>query len=184
MTTTLSAVSTDRRFALWAATLIAATILSSFALACAVPLAGFAAAAALTASRREALLLTSAIWFANQAMGFLFLHYPTDSMTLFWGGALGVIALLSCESAGMLARRFHGFAGGVAAFLASFVVYESLVLLITAATGPGVDHFTAPVVSRIFIVNLAAFAGLLMLKAAVAAASHRNAAKTFASRPT
>jgi hypothetical protein len=184
MTITLSAVSPDRRFALWAATLVSATVVSSFTFACAVPLAGFAAVAALTASRREALLLTGAIWLTNQAMGFLFLHYPTDSMTLFWGGALGVIALLSCESAGLLARRFHGFAGGLAAFLAAFVVYESLVLAVSAATGPGVDHFTAPVVSRIFFVNLGAFVVLLILKAAGAAAATRSAAKTFASRPT
>ena len=104
-------------------------------------------------------------------------------MTLFWGGALGVIALLSCESAGLLARRFPGFAGGIAAFLAAFVVYESLVLAVTAATGPGVDHFTAPVVTRIFLINLGAFAALLMLKAAGAAVAYRNVAKTFASRP-
>ncbi len=184
MTIMVSAVSPDRRFALWAATLIAASIVFSFAWACALPLAGFAAVAALTATRREALLLTGAIWFANQAVGFLFLHYPTDAMTLFWGGALGVIALLSCESAGLLARRFPGFAGGLAAFLAAFVAYESLVLAVTAATGPGVDHFTAPVVSRIFLVNLGAFAGLLMLKAAGAAAATRSVAKTFASRLT
>jgi hypothetical protein len=184
MTYTLSAVSPDRRFALWAATLISASIISSFALACALPLAGFAAVAALTSKRRAALLLTGAIWLANQAIGFLFLHYPTDSMTLFWGAALGVIALLSCESAGLITRRFPGFAGGLAAFLASFVVYESLVLAITAATGPGVDHFTAPVVSRIFFVNLCAFAALLILKAAGAAAATRSAAKAFASRPT
>lgn len=184
MTIMLSAVSPDRRFALWAATLISASLLSSFTFACALPLAGFAAVAALTSARRAALLMTGAIWFANQAVGFLFLHYPTDAMTLLWGGALGVIALLSCESAGLLARRFPGFAGGLAAFLASFVVYESLVLAVTASTGPGVDHFTAPVVSKIFFINLAAFAGLLMLKAAAAAAATRNAAKTFASRLT
>ncbi|MBI1979998.1 MAG: hypothetical protein HYS63_00210 [Methylocystis sp.] len=184
MTIMLSQVSPDRLFALWAATLISASLLSSFTFACALPLAGFAAVAALTAARREALLLTGAIWFANQAVGFLFLHYPTDAMTLFWGGALGVIALLSCESAGLLARRFPGLSGGLAAFLASFVVYESLVLLITAAIGPGVDHFTAPVVSRIFFINLGAFVGLLMLKAAGAAAANRNITKTFASRPT
>jgi hypothetical protein len=184
MTITLSAVSNDRRFALWAATLIAATVLSSFALACAVPLAGFATVAALTTARREALLLTGAVWFVNQAVGFLFLHYPTDAMTLAWGAALGVIALLSCESAGLLTRRFSGFAGGLAAFLASFVVYESLVLLITATTGPGVDHFTAPVVSRIFFINLCAFAALLMLKAAGAAVVNRDLTKAFASRPT
>ncbi|MGD9543326.1 MAG: hypothetical protein AB7F41_04005 [Methylocystis sp.] len=147
MTMPLSMISSDRRFALWAATLVGASVLSSVALTCAVPLAGFAAVAALTATRRAALLLTGAVWFANQAVGFFFLQYPTDPMTLFWGGALGVIALLSCESAGLLARRFQGFAGGFAAFLAAFVVYESLVLAVTAATGLGVDHFTAPVVS-------------------------------------
>ena len=147
-----------------------------------MPLAGFAAVAALTTARREALLLTGAVWFANQAVGFLFLHYPTDAMTLFWGGALGVIALLSCESAGLLARRFPGFAGGIAAFLAAFVVYESLILAVTAATGPGVDHFTAPVVTRILL-NLSAFVALLMLKAAGAAVANRDATKAFASRP-
>jgi hypothetical protein len=121
------------------------------------------------------------VWLTNQTLGFIFLHYPTDAMTLFWGGALGVIALLSCESAGLIARRFHGFAGGLAAFLASFVVYESLILAVTAATGPGVDHFTAPVVSRIFFINLCAFAALLILRAAVAAASDRVPSKIFAS---
>ncbi|MBI5011473.1 MAG: hypothetical protein HZC06_01250, partial [Methylocystis sp.] len=89
----------------------------------------------------------------------------------------------SCEIAGLLARRFHGLGGGIAAFLAAFVVYESLIMAITAATGPGVDHFTAPVVTRIFLVNLSAFAALLMLKAAGAAAANRDVTKAFASRP-
>ena len=183
MSLTLSTLPTTNRRALWAATFIAASIVFSFGWACALPLAGFAAVAALTAARREPLLLTGADWFANQAVGVLFLHYPTDAMTLFWGGALGVIALLSCESAGLLARRFPGFAGGIAAFLAAFVVYESLIMAISAATGPGVDHFTAPVVTRIFLINLGGFVALLMLKSAGAAVAYRNAAKTFASRP-
>ncbi|WP_292532203.1 hypothetical protein [Methylocystis sp.] len=173
MSLTLSTVSKINRRALWAATFIAASVLFSFAWACALPLAGFAAVAAL--------LLTGAVWLTNQAMGFLFLHYPTDPTTLFWGGALGVVALLSCESAGLLARRFPGLRGGLAAFLASFVAYESLILAVTAATGPGVDHFTAPVVAQIFFINLGAFAGLLILKAAVA---NRDLSETFASRPT
>lgn len=183
MSLSLSTLPTTNRRAFWAATFIAASIIFSFGWACALPLAGFAAVAALTTARREALLLTGAVWFANQVVGFLFLHYPTDAMTLFWGGALGVIALLSCESAGLLARRFPGFAGGLAAFLSAFVVYESLILAVTTTTGPGVDHFTAPIVSRIFFINLGAFATLLMLKAAAAAVAYRNAAKTFASRP-
>jgi hypothetical protein len=184
MSLTLSTVSKINRRALWAATFIAASVLFSFAWACALPLAGFAAVAALTSTRRAALLLTGAVWLTNQAMGFFFLHYPTDPTTLFWGGALGVIALLSCESAGLLARRFPGLTGGATAFLASFVVYESLVLAVTAATGPGVDHFTAPVDSQIFFINLGAFGGLLILKAAGAAVANRDLSETFASRPT
>ncbi|WP_245433521.1 hypothetical protein [Methylocystis hirsuta] len=84
---------------------------------------------------------------------------------------------------GRSARRFPGFAGAIAAFLAAFVVYESLILAITAATGLGVDHFTAPVVSRIFFINLGAFAALLMLKAAGAAVANRDLTKALASRP-
>jgi len=183
MSLTLSTLPAANRRAVWAAIVVAASVILSFGWACALPLAGFAAVAALTAARREALLLTGAVWFANQAVGFLFLHYPADAMTLFWGGALGVIALLSCESAGLLARRFPGFTGGLAAFLAAFVVYESLVMAVTAVTGPGVDHFTAPVVTRIFLINLGAFAALMMLKAAGAAVANRDLSKAFASRP-
>lgn len=183
MSLTLSTLPTTNRRVIWAATVIAASIMLSFGWACALPLAGFAAVAALTTARREALLLTGAVWFANQAVGFLFLHYPTDAMTLFWGGALGVIAMLSCESAGLLARRFPGLAGGLAAFLAAFVVYESLVLAVTALTGPGVDHFDAPVVTRLFLINLGAFAALIVVKAAGAAVANRDPSKAFASRP-
>lgn len=182
MTFPLSAVSPTHRFALWAATLVAASVLSSFALACAVPLAGFAAVAALTTARRAALLLTSAVWLGNQSVGFLFLHYPMDASTLAWGAGLGVIALLSCETAGLLARRFGGIAGGVASFLAAFVVYEGLILAATAATGPGVEHVTAPIVSWIFFVNLCAFAGLMAAKAAGVALADRKALTAFAPR--
>ena len=90
----------------------------------------------------------------------------------------------ACENAGLLARRFDGFAGELAAFIAAFVVYSSLVLAVTATTGPSVDHFAAPVVSRNFFINLGAFAALLILKAAGMAAATRNAAKIFASRPS
>lgn len=183
MSLALSTLPTTNRRVIWAATVIAASNMLSFGWACALPLAGFAAVAALTTARREALLLTGAVWFANQAVGFLFLHYPTDAMTLFWGGALGVIAMLSCESAGLLARRFPGLTGGLAAFLAAFVVYESLVLAVTALTGPGVDHFDAPVVTRLFLINLGAFAALMMVKAVGAAVANRDPSKAFASRP-
>lgn len=181
MAFTFSAVSPDRRFALWTATFIAVGVLSSFALACAIPLAGFAAAA-LTTARRAALLLTGAIWLANQSVGFLFLHYPTDESTLAWGAGLGVIALVSCESAGLIARHFGGFAGGVAAFLAALVVYEGLILAATAIMGLSVEHVTAPIVSWIFFGNLCAFGGLVVVKASAIALADRKALTVFAPR--
>lgn len=75
----------------------------------------------------------------------------------------------ACENAGLRARRFDGFAAGLAACIAPFVIYARLVLDATATTGPTVDHFLAPVVSRIFFINLGAFARSLILKAAGAA---------------
>ena len=184
MSLTLSTVSKINRRALWAATFVAASVLFSFAWACALPLAGFAAVAALTSTRRAALLLTGAVWLTNQAMGFLFLHYPTDPTTLFWGGALGVIALLSCESAGLLARRFPGLRGGLAAFLSSFVAYESLISGRHRGDGTRRRPFHRADRLQIFFVNLGAFAGLLILKAAGAAVANRDLSETFASRPT
>lgn len=53
-----------------------------------------------------------------------------------------------------------------AAVALGVVVYKSLLLAVAASTGPGVDNFTAPVVSRIFFVNLCVFAALLVLEAA------------------
>lgn len=88
----------------------------------------------------------------------------------------------ACENAGLRARRFDGFAGGLAAFSAAFVVYARQVLAAAVATNPGVENFTVPVVTRIFFINLGAFAALLMLKVAEPAMANRNAAKTFASR--
>jgi hypothetical protein len=167
----------------WILTLIAASLLFSFAIACAVPLAGFAAIAAITLGRRDALLSTGAIWLANQAVGFGFLHYPTDAATLAWGGALGVIALLSCEAAGAMARRLHAATGAGVAFLAAFVVYEGAIVAITAATGPGADHFALATVSWVFFVNAGAFVGLFTLRAAISALTfEREATLTTSGR--
>jgi hypothetical protein len=169
MTYALSPIFEPRRRLLWAVSLIAASILLSFAIACAAPLAAFAAVAALTLNRRDAAVLSAAVWLANQFVGFAFLHYPTDATTLAWGAALGVIALLSCESAGLVGRRVSGLVGAAAAFVAAFVVYESALRALTDLTGPATDHFTMAVVSRIFLTNAGAFAGLLTLKAGIGA---------------
>jgi hypothetical protein len=149
------------RHSLWIVSLVAASVLLTLGFACALPIAAFATIAALTAGRREALAIMGAIWFANQAFGFAFLHYPADAVTLAWGGALGAIALLSCEVARSVLRRLKGVAGSGLAFLAAFVAYEGAIFLICLATGRGADDFTASIVSRIFVINACAFLALL-----------------------
>ncbi len=139
------------------------SLLFTLGFACAVPLAAFAAISAMSFDRRTALLATGAVWLANQAVGFGFMHYPIDGETLAWGGALGAIALLSCEAAGLANRRIPGVAGAGAAFLAAFVAYEGSLLLIDAGLGL-LEHVDFLGTVRIFLINACAFGGLWALK--------------------
>ncbi|ARN80508.1 hypothetical protein [Methylocystis bryophila] len=139
------------------------SLLFTLGFACAVPLAAFAAISAISFDRRNALVATGAVWLANQAIGFGFMHYPLEGETLAWGGALGVIALLSCEAARLASRRLTGVAGAVAAFLAAFVAYEGSLLLIDAAIGL-LERVDALGTLRIFLINACAFGGFWALK--------------------
>jgi hypothetical protein len=61
--------------------------------------------------------------------------------------------------------RLAGFVGMLASFLAAFVVYEGAVYLACAASGTGVGSFTAPIMTRIFLINAASFGGLIAVRA-------------------
>ena len=74
-----------QRQLLWLAPLIGASVAFSLGLACATPFAAFAAAAALTLSRRDAYVLILSVWLANQFVGFTVLSYPWTASTLAWG---------------------------------------------------------------------------------------------------
>jgi hypothetical protein len=145
-----------------------ASILFTLGFACAVPLAAFGAIAAMSFCRRDALVATFGVWLANQLWGFGVLHYPTDASTFAWGGALGVIALLSCEAAGFAARRFSGVVGASAAFLAAFVAYQGLLVAVDLAIGLPCEAFAPAIVGRIFLINACAFGGLWALKTVLA----------------
>src|SRR5262245_66177034 len=80
---------------LWLAVLVGASVAFTLGFACAVPLAAFAGAAALTLSRRDALALIVAVWLANQVVGFAALGYPWTASTFVWGAALGAVAILA-----------------------------------------------------------------------------------------
>lgn len=153
------------RKTLWITLLILASLVFSLGFACAVPLAAFAAIAALTLSRRDALLLVGAVWFANQLSGFLILQYPLAPDTFAWGAALGAVALASALAALWIKALFPqaGGAMAMAAFLAAFAVYEGSLFVISLVVGSGVSNFTPSIMRRILAINFAAFAALYLL---------------------
>lgn len=81
----LPAASAGWRHLVWLGLLISASVAFSLGLACATPFAAFAAAAALTLSRRDALVLVTSVWFANQFVGFTVLDYPWTANSFAWG---------------------------------------------------------------------------------------------------
>jgi hypothetical protein len=151
---------------LWIALLVLASAVFSLGFACAVPLAAFAAIAALTLSRRDAFALVGAVWLANQIAGFAIHHYPMTPSTFAWGAALGAVALAATLAAQWVKERLPQGGGGAfaaAAFLAAFAVYEGSLFAISLFVGSGVSNFTPSIVRRILAINFAAFAALYLL---------------------
>ena len=151
---------------LWLALLVAASVAFSLGFACATPLAAFAAAAALTLPRRDALLLTTAVWLANQLVGFAFLHYPWTASTFAWGIAIGAAALLAAEAARSAALgtvRAGAALASLAALLAAYAAYEAVLFAVAAAALGGVEDFVPAIVGWIFLINAAAFVALFVL---------------------
>lgn len=159
------------RHRLWLALLVAASVAFTLGFACAVPFAAFGAIAALTLPRRDALLLTVALWLVNQVIGFTILHYPWDGLTFVWGAVLGIVALLSTGTAQAAAVRRGIIAASLAGFAAAFVVYEGSLYLVSAAALGGTEDFTPPIIGRIFEINAAAFVGLLASSLMIVAAT-------------
>jgi hypothetical protein len=160
--------SSPSRTAIGVGALTVASVLTTAGFACAFPLAAFTAIAAMSFGRREALAAIGAVWLANQAWGFTYMHYPMDGETFVWGGALGVIAVLSCESAGLAARRFSGAVGAFLAFVAAFLVYEGSLIAIDLVIGQSGNDYAPATVARIFLINACAFGGLWALKTVAA----------------
>jgi hypothetical protein len=153
------------------AVLAASSVALTLGFACALPLAAFATISALIFQPRAAVGAVLTVWLINQMVGFSFLHYPTDPSTIAWGFALGVIALLSLGAAFLALSRLDGLVGILASFLAAFVVYEGAIYVVCVASGTGVGSFTAPIVTRIFLINAASFGGLLAARELLARTS-------------
>jgi hypothetical protein len=167
-----SAFAAGWRHHLWLSLLVAASVGFTFGFACAVPFAAFGAIAGLSLPRRDALLLTLALWLVNQVIGFTVLHYPWDEMTFAWGVILGAVAVLSSTAAQAVTGRRAPFTAALAAFVAAFAVYEGSLYLVSALAMGGTEDFTPAIIARILAINAAAFAGLLAAGLLMAVAAH------------
>jgi hypothetical protein len=149
----------DWRRPFWVLLLVAASVIFSFALACAVPFAGLCAVAACTLPRRDALAVAAGAWAANQVIGFAFLHYPWTANCVAWGVAIGLSALL-CTLAARWARwrlvRSHSLVSGVVAFAAAFATFEAGLAGSSLLLG-GTESFTPSVLVGVLGINATAW---------------------------
>ena len=94
------------------------------------------------------------------------LGYPSDASTFAWSAMLGVVAILATLAgrriAGRLANAGRAFTA-TATFLVAFAVYEATLFVVSATLLGGTEIYTAAIQGRIFVINAAAFVGLLVL---------------------
>ena len=111
----------------WIGLLGGASIGFSLVFACATPFVALVTLAALTMSRRDAFIVTGAVWLANQAVGYGILDYPRTVDSYAWGIAIGVAVLLGLLTARAIGEQFERRGPIVStgiAFLSAFAVYE------------------------------------------------------------
>jgi hypothetical protein len=145
------------------ALLTVACALASFALACATPFAAFAVIAAAMLPLRPALLVVTGAWLVNQGIGFGALHYPIDGNTMLWGLVIGIAALaatvMSAAILSWLPRRSTPLVLALA-LIGGYGAYEVALLAATPFLG-GADSFTAAIVGRVGVANVAWLIGLV-----------------------
>jgi hypothetical protein len=149
----------------WLGFLVAASVVFSFAFARAAPFAAFAAAAAYTLPRRDALARSTGVWSANQFVGFAFLSYPWTWNCIAWGLALGLSAVLPTLGVHWVVGRLGQFSEPflyTVALVAAFVGYEAVLIASSLLLG-GLSNFTLVNQGKIFAVNAVALVGLVAL---------------------
>lgn len=149
---------------LWIVLLSAASVLGSWALACATPFAALAALAATRMSRRDGIALMAVAWFASQAVGFGIHHYSHSPKTLMWGGAIGTAAIVSLLAARLAGTKARGSVAQLAlAYLGAVVGYKGMLVLWSLALG-GLSIALSPVYfAQSFVRDGAILLGLLLL---------------------
>jgi len=159
---------------LWLGLLILVSAAITLGYTCITPFAAFAVIATVTLSRRDAVMLTVALWLTNQAVGFGVLDYPWTARTLAWGLAIGAGAVIGTLAAYWTVRRlgsFHSLARTVAAFVAAFVLYQLAVYVAAVSMLGGTEAFSIQIISQVLVVNAVTLVGLLGLYQLIAGAT-------------
>ena len=153
---------------LWIVMLGAATVAFSFAMACATPFAAIAALGALALNRADAYFAAGLAFLINQAVGFGFLGYPLDAMTIAWGAAIGVSALSAVAAARVAAGALRPIrpAAALAAFAAALLVQQLTIYAASFVLTAHPSAFALPVLLDIASMNALAFLALGVLQAA------------------
>jgi hypothetical protein len=160
--------STDaaRRWA-WIGLLGGASIGFSLVFACATPFVALVTLAALTMTRRDALIVAGAVWLANQAVGYGILDYPRTFDSYAWGVAIGLAALLALLAARAIGEQFERRGPIVTTgicFLSAFAVYELALYAASFWLSSSDAAFSWATVGYFLQVNALGFAGLIVLK--------------------
>lgn len=159
---------------LWLALLIVVSAAITLGYTCITPFAAFAVIATTTLSRRDAVMLTVALWLTNQAVGFGVLSYPWTAQTLAWGVALGGAAVIGTLAAYWTVGRlgpFRSLARTVAAFVAAFAVYQLALYAVAGSMLGGTEAFAIRIIGQVLVVNAVTLVGLLGLCQVIAGAT-------------
>jgi hypothetical protein len=155
-----------RRWA-WIGLLGGASIGFSLVFACATPFVALVTLAALNMSRRDAFIVTGAVWLANQAVGYGILDYPRTFDSYAWGVAIGIAVLLALLAARAVADQFERrgpiVSTGVA-FLSAFAVYELALYAASFWLSSSDTAFSWATVGYILQVNALGLVGLMIVK--------------------
>jgi hypothetical protein len=155
-----------RRWA-WIGLLGGASIGFSLVFACATPFVALVTLAALTMNRRDAFIVTGAVWLANQAVGYGILGYPRTFDSYAWGVAIGITVLLALVVARAIGEQFKRRGPIVStglAFLSAFAVYELALYAGSFWLSSSDTAFSWATVGYIFQVNALGLGSLIVLK--------------------
>jgi hypothetical protein len=172
----------------WFAVLIAASAVLTTWYTCITPFAAFAVIAATTLTRRHAIVLTIAVWLANQAVGFGALNYPWTPKTFAWGIAIGGAAVLGVLAAQWTLGRLGSLRAPVpviGGFAAAFALYQSALYAVAATLLGGTGAFAPAIVGHVLVINAIRFVGLLglgQLVQAIGTLARRRRAQAAAAR--